>query len=116
LAASAILGILWAIWHIPFWLLLDTFDQYGTSYLVLNFLLVLPLNFYITWFFNHGRSSLLLPVASHVVFNVVNTIWWPVTLSIGAFTILIVAEWIVAIPMLGFLEQNPRAGRARISN
>ncbi len=107
LVSSAILGVLWAGWHIPFWLLLDTFDQFGIGYLALNFLLVLPLNFYITWFFNHSRGSLLLPVACHVVFNMVNTIWLPVTINVNAFIIFIALGWAITIPLLRYLEPKP---------
>jgi membrane protease YdiL (CAAX protease family) len=102
--SSAILGLLWGIWHIPFWLLLDTFDQFGISYLGLNLLFVVPLTFYITWFFNHSDQSLLLPVMLHLTFNIVNTILLPVTMSIGAFLIFGVFEWVVAIFILPHLE------------
>ena len=104
LVASAILGILWATWHLPFWLLLDTYTQYGIGYLVLNYLLVLPMTVFITWFFNHSRASLLLPVASHVAFNIVNVVWLPVTLNVGAFALFVGIEWAVVlfvVPRLG---------------
>ena len=99
-SASAALGIGWAVWHIPFWLLLDTFNQFGTVYLVMNVLLILPSTFYITWFFNHSRGSLLLPVAMHVSFNIVNVAWLPVTLHLGAFWLLIGAEWALALAVM----------------
>lgn len=102
--SSLILGLLWATWHIPFWLLLDTFDQFGIGYIGLNFLFVLPFTFYITWFFNHSHQSLLLPVMLHVTFNIVNTVLLPVTLNIGAFLVFGVLEWIVAIFILPQLE------------
>ena len=70
LRASIILGVVWATWHVPYWLLQDTFTQYGVGYLALSFLFVLPGTFYITWFYNHGRFSLLLPVAFHVTYNI----------------------------------------------
>jgi membrane protease YdiL (CAAX protease family) len=108
LAASAILGLLWAAWHIPFWLLLDTFDQFGVGYLALNFLLVLPMTVYITWFFNHTQASLLLPVAFHLAFNVVNVAWLPVTNSIGAFGLFIAALWVIAFVALTHLEPSHR--------
>jgi membrane protease YdiL (CAAX protease family) len=101
--ASLILGFLWATWHIPFWLLLDSFDQFGAGYLLLNFLFVLPLTFYITWFFNHGSSSILLPVAFHVSFNIINTVLFPVTIHIGAFGIFVALEWVMAFVILPFL-------------
>lgn len=104
LAASAVLGLLWATWHVPFWPLLDTFDQYGIGYLALNFLLALPMTLYITWFFNHGQASLLLPVAFHLAFNLVNVVWLPVTTSIGAFRVFIAALWVISFLMLRRLE------------
>jgi membrane protease YdiL (CAAX protease family) len=104
LKSSVILGILWAVWHLPFWLLLDTFDQFGIGYLLLNFLFVLPLTFYITWFFNHGHQSILLAVALHLSFNIVNTVLLPVTIHVGAFLIFGVMEWIVAFILLPHLE------------
>jgi membrane protease YdiL (CAAX protease family) len=102
--ASVILGLLWATWHLPFWLLLDTFDQFGLAYIGMNFLFVLPLTFYITWFFNHAQYSILLAVMFHLTFNTVNTALFPVTTQMGAFGILIVLECIVALIISGHLE------------
>lgn len=107
LVASVILGLLWATWHVPFWLLMDTFAQYGFGYLALNYLLVLPMTLYITWFFNHGRYSLLLVAASHITFNIVNVAWLPVTSNIGAFAFVIAAEWVIALLVLPRLESKP---------
>jgi membrane protease YdiL (CAAX protease family) len=106
LSASMILGLLWAIWHLPFWSLLDTFDQFGIWYVGMNFLLVLPLTFYSTWFFNHGKFSILLPVFFHLTFNIVNTALLPVTINIGAFGMLIALEWIIALLILPHLESE----------
>ncbi len=104
LAASAVLGVLWAVWHVPFWLLLDTFSQFGVVYLVMNALLILPTTFYITWVFNHSHGSLLLPVVFHVLFNIVNVAWLPVTLHLGAFWLVIGSEWVIAALLIGRLE------------
>jgi uncharacterized protein len=106
LKASLILGILWAAWHIPFWLLLDTFDQFGWTYLALNFLFVVPGTFYITWFFNHGRSSVLLAIAFHLAFNIVNTAVFPVTVNPGAFALFIAADWVVTLLLLRHLAPS----------
>jgi uncharacterized protein len=97
LIASVILALVWATWHLPFYLLLDIHDQYGFSYLGLNYLFVFPFTIFITWFFNHGRSSLLLAVVFHVVFNIVNTALFPATSSIGAFGVVIVLEWMALL-------------------
>jgi uncharacterized protein len=100
LRSSIILGFLWSSWHIPFWLLLDTYTQFGIPYLVLNFLLIVPLTGYITWFYNNGRSSLLLVVAFHVFFNIVNVALLPVTINTGAFAIFIAFDWVIALLVL----------------
>jgi membrane protease YdiL (CAAX protease family) len=102
--ASLALGFLWAAWHIPFWLLLDTFDQFGWTYLALNFIFILLGTFYITWFFNHSRSSLLLPVAFHLSFNILNTALFPVTTSPEAFAIFIAIEFIITLLIVRHLE------------
>jgi membrane protease YdiL (CAAX protease family) len=100
LAASLILGLVWATWHVPFWLILGTVQEQGWSYLALNYLFILPGTIYITWFFNHGRSSLLLAVAFHLTFNLVNVLWLPVTSSVGPFAWLVAAEWVIALVLL----------------
>lgn len=40
LASSIILGLCWGAWHLPFWLLQDSIDQFGAIYLVMNFLML----------------------------------------------------------------------------
>lgn len=105
--ASLILGLCWGVWHLPFWLLLDTFDQFGPVYLILNFVFVLPTTFYATWFFNNSRYSLLLPVVFHLVFNIINTALLPVTLNLGAFGILIAFAWILMLLILPRLRAAP---------
>ena len=105
LTSSVILGLCWGIWHLPFWLLMDSLDQFGLGYLVLDFLL-LPITFFITWLYNHGRFSLLLPVAFHLVFNIVNTSLLPVTADMGAFTVFIILNWVVSLLIIRRLEPN----------
>jgi membrane protease YdiL (CAAX protease family) len=99
-AASLVLGLVWATWHLPFWILLGTLQTRGAGYLALNYLLIVPTSVYITWFYNHGRGSLLLPVAYHLGFNLVNVLWLPVTSNASAFAWLIAAEWVLALLLL----------------
>jgi uncharacterized protein len=106
LEAALVLGVLWAFWHLPFWLLLDSYAQYGPGYIGLNLLLIVPFSVYITWFFNNARFSILLPVGFHLAFNIVNTAPFPVTMDIGAFAILIVAEWALALLVLPHLGSS----------
>jgi membrane protease YdiL (CAAX protease family) len=106
--ASIILGLVWGAWHIPFWLLLDTFDQFGWMYLALNLVFGFPLTFFITWIFIHTRGSLLLPVVIHLTFNIVNTIFLPVTLNLTAFAMLGILEWLFALLILRWLNAEQR--------
>jgi len=107
-AASLVLGLVWATWHLPFWTLLGTLQTRGAGYLALNYLLIVPSSVYITWFYNHGRGSLLLPVAYHLGFNLVNVLWLPVTSSAGAFAWLIAAEWVLTLLVLPRLAPRAR--------
>jgi uncharacterized protein len=104
--SSTILGLLWAAWHIPFWILIGTLSQYGPVYFIMNFLFIVPTTFFITWFFNKTKGSLLLPVVFHVVFNVVNVVIFPVTGSVGAFGIFIVMQFAVMIAIVPSLRKT----------
>ena len=106
LRASLTLGVLWAVWHVPFWLLLDSYAQYGIGYIGLNLLLIVPFSIYISWFFNNGRFSILLPVAFHLAFNAINTAPFAVTTDVGAFVILIAAEWVLGLLVLPRLRDS----------
>ncbi len=106
LTSSTILGFLWAIWHIPFWILIGTLSQCGPVYFIMNFLFIVPTTFFITWFFNKTKGSLLLPVVFHIVFNVVNVAIFPVTGSIGAFGIFIAIQFAVMIAIVPSLRKT----------
>lgn len=109
--ASTILGLGWAVWHIPYWLLQDTFTEYGIAYMALNLIFVMAGTYYITWFYNHGKFSLVLPVAFHVSFNIVNVAWLPVTASISAFAFLVGIDCLVAVLIARHLEPSGQTTR-----
>jgi len=58
LAASLILGVVWAIWHLPL-ILVDDFTSYGALMPVLAAIVF-------TWVFQNGRGSVLLAILMHV--------------------------------------------------
>jgi uncharacterized protein len=89
LNASLILGAAWATWHLPFWLLLGNLEEFGPGYFGLNYLFIVPSTYYLTWIFNRTRSSLLLPIAFHLSFNIVNVAVYPVTSTLGAYALFI---------------------------
>ena len=104
--SSLILGLLWSVWHLPFWLLIGTLAQFGTFYFIMNFLFIIPTTFFITWFFNNTNSSMLLPAVFHVAFNIVNVAIFPVTGSIGAFGLFIIMQFIVMLLVMPSLRKG----------
>ena len=109
LVSSLILGLLWATWQLPFWMLQDTYASYRLWYLALNYLYVVPLTLFITWLFNRTRSSILMAVVFSFAFNIVNVALLPVTvvpLSYGFFIAL--QALIVLFALRRGLIERPR--------
>jgi len=95
LRASLLIGFIWSVWHIPFWLLQDSYDQYGLGYMALNFLMIVPMSIYITWFFRHTRESILLASVFHLTFNIMNVAVVPVTSLIVPYILFIIIQWLI---------------------
>ena len=73
LLASLILGVLWALWHLP------VFFNPDTSYSNLPFLLFLvfmvPVAVLMTWLFNSTGGSVLMAMFFHAVLNSADELW-----------------------------------------
>jgi membrane protease YdiL (CAAX protease family) len=106
LPASLILGIIWATWHLPFWILLDTLSQYGAGYFILNYIFIISATFYITWIFIHSKGSILLPVVFHLVFNSVNVAVFPVTSTTPSFAVFVGLQLLVVVIAIMNLRKN----------
>lgn len=105
LTASAILGIVWATWHLPFWILIDTLSQFGAGYFVLNYIFIVPTTFYITWVFINSKGSLLLPVVLHLVFNIVNVAIFPVTSTTDSFAVFVGLQLVLMFVIISKLRK-----------
>jgi uncharacterized protein len=101
--ASIVLGLVVATWHLPYWVLQGVLEDFGPVYLALDFVFVLALTFQLTWLFNRTGGSVLVAVAFHLVFNIVNVTVLPVTSSTGAFALLTAVECLIAVALLGRL-------------
>jgi membrane protease YdiL (CAAX protease family) len=113
LTASTILGFVWATWHLPFWLLIDTLSQYGVNYFILNYIFIVPTTFYITWFFINSRQSLLLPVVLHLVFNLINVAIFPVTSTTGSYALFVGMQLILMVIIIWKLRKNNEVNYGR---
>jgi membrane protease YdiL (CAAX protease family) len=73
LLASLILGVVWALWHLP------VFFNPDTSYSNLPFFLFLPfivlMTVLITWLFNSTGGSVLMAMFFHAVINTADELW-----------------------------------------
>ena len=70
--ASLILGILWAIWHLPLWFIPGTAQS--TMSFPMFFIILIALRFIMAWAYNNTNGSLLIAVIFHGFFNFGNAI------------------------------------------
>ena len=118
--ASVVLGVIWAIWHLPLFYLhgADTYGQSFTTYL----LQVTALSVAMTWLYWHTRGSLLLVMLMHAAINNTkdivptvprapgNPLWPSATLTswLGVAVLWMVAAY--------FLVRMRKADAARLAN
>jgi uncharacterized protein len=97
LVSSLILGVIWALWHLPL------FFNSATSYINTPFwaLLVffLPFSILITWVFNSTGGSVLMIMILHAVMNASTGPLWG-TLPDGATTISNTNIWVIQAALL----------------
>ena len=65
--ASLLLGLIWAVWHLPQFFIRDG-GSYGQSFFVFV-LAVVPLSVAIAWLYVRTQGSLLLPMIFHAAIN-----------------------------------------------
>jgi membrane protease YdiL (CAAX protease family) len=68
-SATLILGLLWALWHVPAFFYLDTYEQLGLVMLPAFALSVLCGAVVYTWLYNSTGGSVLIVALFHAVFN-----------------------------------------------
>jgi membrane protease YdiL (CAAX protease family) len=71
--ASLILGVLWALWHLPVFFNPDTL--YSNLPFVLFLAYLVPFTILITWVFNSTGGSVLMVMIVHAFMNASNAVW-----------------------------------------
>jgi membrane protease YdiL (CAAX protease family) len=73
LVSSLILGVLWALWHLP--LFLNPATSYSNTPFWAYLVFLLPLPIFYTWIFNSTGGSVLLVMILHAVTNASTGLW-----------------------------------------
>ncbi|HEV2122645.1 MAG TPA: type II CAAX endopeptidase family protein [Chloroflexota bacterium] len=73
LLASLILGVMWALWHLPVFFNPDTF--YSNLPFALWLAYIVPFAILITWVFNSTGGSVLMAIFFHAVLNATGELW-----------------------------------------
>ncbi len=68
IAASLILGVFWALWHIPFFII----DYYGSNFLWFSFD-VIGLSFIMSWLYFNSRWSVWPVMLLHAGTNIISS-------------------------------------------
>ena len=66
--ATLVLGLIWAIWHVPFYIFIMT----DPVFIVAQVLILLGLRFLLVWLFNNTGKSVFAVILFHAVYNVTN--------------------------------------------
>jgi membrane protease YdiL (CAAX protease family) len=95
LVSSLIIGVIWAVWHIPHFLMAGNTISFGWFLLDIIAKAVL-----FTWVYNNTNGSLLVATLFHAANNTAGA-FLPITASVSGviqpFAIAVVIQWIVAI-------------------
>ena len=97
--ASVLLGVVWAVWHLPlFWTHGAPLE--GRSFLLLLLQLV-PTSILFTWVFNHTRRSALFAILLHATQNLAGPpAPQPADSLFTPYLVSVVLKWVLACAVL----------------
>ncbi|MBS7636590.1 CPBP family intramembrane metalloprotease [Candidatus Bathyarchaeota archaeon] len=101
LVSSVVLGVIWAIWHLPLNLMYLTDPQYQVGIAWLSSTVILFVSILFTWIYNNTGGSILATLIFHTMLNLSTYVAFPVfeteTGPAFFFSIIVVATIILAI-------------------
>lgn len=90
--ATLILGVFWALWHLPMYIFLFP----NVEMLIAQFVAVMMLRFSIVWLFKNTNKSVFITILIHAIYNVCMSIF-PVSFVLIAIGFTIFALIIMAL-------------------
>lgn len=111
LAASLLLGLAWATWHIPLFLIDGTFQNqlgFGSHRFWIFFASNIPLTIIITWVYNHTKRSTLAAAFVHFSGNIIGAIVTKTEqLALFELLLLTIAAFLIIVRYGVHLVSNP---------
>ena len=98
---SLILGILWALWHLPLFFITGVgqnadFNRLGPLFLVNFILITIGLTFIYTWLYSNSNSNVFIVLVFHAITNTFSALFniWE---TLESMTISVILVWVIVI-------------------
>lgn len=120
LGSSLVLGVIWATWHLPYWVSAPNVHQYGFASIALFFAMPVSASVFMALMYRQTHGSVLLTWLTHLAINVTIAFMPLSSEQIGdlwpqaAYTIGIVVIGVYSAVKL--MSRRPQFDRFRFSN
>ena len=114
LAASFILGFIWAIWHVPFDLSFGFWLFRGPGAIVTRIIWIMPLTIVFTWFYIKSRGSLLVAIFLHTSVNISAALDFPKAAKPTVFFWVVLVIWAFLAGGSRTMRQKPITERTQL--
>ncbi len=115
LSASILLGILWSLWHLPlFWIVESSQCEIPLLWFILE---VVALSVLFTWVFMNTKGSLLLVILLHSTFNSALTLIQPAFMKDldRTMVLLVITLWLIVL-LVVFIKGPSRLSSGGTNN
>lgn len=101
---SLILGILWALWHLPMFFITGVgqnadFNRLGPLFLVNFILITMGLTFIYTWLYSNSNSNVFIVLVFHGITNTFATLFnlWE---TLESMTVSVILVWVIVFVLI----------------